>query len=156
MNDTTTETKYGATIAEWAEHWNAYHDLSGDADCASPDSADSAGARMLSSVRSSVIELIEYNAEEIDGPEWLDGADDNGAVSEIADNAPDVYTHQRWAEFVDLGAYNEDPSDFIDMSGNVDMTQVAGVALYMIADRLARAMLADLLDRIETVDAEAV
>lgn len=106
---------------------NAYH-LSGMADCASPDSLTSAGALMLESIRNSIVENIEG------GYITLDNLNDSGQLHEIADNAPSVYTHPKWLQFVDLGAYTEEPE-----SGEWprDLDKAASVALYQIADRLA-------------------
>src|ERR1017187_5921085 len=73
--------------------------LANMADCASPDSLDSAGADFLRSVAYSTDELIDTYREnktpEVD-------YDYSGEMAEIADNAPDVYTSTRWAQFVDL------------------------------------------------------
>lgn len=102
--------------------------LSCDADCGGADSPASAGAQFLMSVRDAVVEEIEANG--VEG--WED------RIFEIADNAPDVYTAKRWAEFVDLAAYNEDISEYGDCGD--DLTKAAGVALYVIAERLATAL----------------
>lgn len=115
---------------------NAYQ-LAGLADCASPDSPESDGAKFLESVRDAVVEEIEANGVE-------DWEDRDGILHEIADNAPDVYTHTRWSEFVDLAAYNEDISEYGEY-GN-DLTQAAAVALYMIAERLVRALFSEAAD----------
>lgn len=150
MSTTTLESKIAARVAEcqairvWA--------LS-DQDmgyCGSPDSDTSAGAVFLDAVRSNVIERWESHAPEC--PYLVDDAacecstiDD--AVSEIADGAPDVYTATRWAEFVDLAAYSEEPE--ITDTWPESLTDAAGQALYQIAERLARALfqwLGDLTD----------
>jgi hypothetical protein len=85
--------------------------LSNEAGCAGPDSVEpmSAGARFLDSIRDDVIDRIESEPE-ILGRAFED-LDDDGMIHEIADSAPDVYTSTMWAEFVDLGAYQEDPTD---------------------------------------------
>lgn len=101
--------------------------LAGYADCAQPDRLDSKGAAFLLSVRDAVVEAIE------------EGACDQDRVSEIADQAPDVYTYTLWQEFVDLAAYQEDPTE-LGCDGS-DMEQSARVCLYMIAERLAGALL---------------
>jgi hypothetical protein len=103
------------------------------AECGDPDTQDSPGARLLDHVRDAVSEHIEWVDEPVTDP-----FDYGDAINEIADGAPDVYTHARWLEFVDLCAYEEDPSELgADCS---DMTVAAGVALYMIAERLATAL----------------
>lgn len=112
--------------------WTAFR-LSSEADCMSPDSADSEGARFLGSVRNEIVEAIEQ-ADADD----LENLDDDGSLHEIADNAPDYRTHTRWQEFVDLGGYQEDISEYGDYGD--DLTRAAGVALFMIADKLVRAI----------------
>lgn len=104
------------------------YELARMADCGSPDSLESPGARFLESVRDAVAEAAEGNPENDD---WSEEA------AQIADDAPDVYTHQRWLEFVDLAAYQEDPTELGEIS---DMTAAAGICLYIIAERLAFAL----------------
>lgn len=98
------------------------------AECYSPDSFTSPGARFLEEIADSVNERREDGSlVRVDAP------------AEIADAAVPVYTHERWQTFVDLGAYEEDVSELgADAS---DLTQCAAVALYMIAERLAGALI---------------
>lgn len=105
------------------------------ADCGSPDDLDSAGAIFLRSVASAADEIIDTYREE-KTPE--DRYDYDSEIHQAADNAPDVYTHQRWLEFVDLAAYQENLDDLGGTSG--DMERDAGVALYIIAERLLHAL----------------
>jgi hypothetical protein len=98
------------------------------AECSDPDSDTSPGAQFLNRVESDVLERIEDN----DG-EW-----DDDYAHEIADNAVPVYTYTMWQTFVDLGAWEEDPSDLGYDEG--DMAKGAAVCLYMIANRLAYAL----------------
>lgn len=102
--------------------------LASMAECADPDTSVSPGAKMLMGVRDSVLEAIDY------GSITLEDFDDNGQIHEIADGAPSDYTHARWAQFVDLAAWMEEP-EMGEWPENLD--QVAGIALYQIADRLA-------------------
>jgi len=112
------------------------------ADCASPDSMTSPGAAFLESVRDAVADTIEP-----------DGTLRDDSRHEIADGAPDVYTVTRWAEFVDLAAYQEEP-DCGEWPS--DLTDAAGVALYQIAARLISAILDDIdTDETEDDDSEA-
>lgn len=123
---------------------NAYF-LSGMADAAGPDSPESAGALFLIHVRDAVVEAV--NAGRI----GADSAEDISDVAhEIADSAPDVYTHTRWQEFVDLAAHQEEPElgEWPD-----DLTDAAGVALYQIAYRLVVALVEELGDE-ESADEE--
>lgn len=123
----------GRSIAEWREQGPNW--LATDADCASPDNAESAGAEFLVRVRDDTLDLLERDDD------WhRDTIDDDGSVHEIADGAPSIYTHTLWKQFVDLAAYFEDPElgEWPD-----DLNKVAGVALYQIAERLAWAIIND-------------
>ena len=112
MSETSTETRTVWQLARLA-------------DCFDPDAEDSPGGRFLRSVEADVLERSAYG--------W-----DEEAVHEIADSAPAVYNSTRWAEFVDLGAWQEDVSEVA--GGGEDMTTRAGLALYMIAERLVLAL----------------
>lgn len=105
---------------------NAYQ-LANLADVQSPDSLESPGAQWL-------VQVASY-ADEIDASEeyWQD------EVSEAADSVVPIYTHNRWQVFVDLCAYTEDVND-IDPGASADMNDRAGLALYMIAERLLVAL----------------
>ena len=97
------------------------------ADCLDPDSPESPGAQFLARVESDYLERIEDDDyDEVDSPH------------EIADNAVPVYTHDLWATFTDLGAYQEDVTELGEYGE--DLTQAARIALYMIADRLVRSL----------------
>lgn len=98
----------------------------------------SPGARFLRGVEDDTLEALT------DG-RW---DDDGDAAHEIADSAVPVYTHERWATFVDLGAYNEDAREL--GADADDMTAAAGVCLYIIAERLARAIAEDAKNDDET------
>lgn len=108
--------------------------LANEADCTTPDNADSAGSQFLDQVRDAFLEAVEYNEGKWDA--------DDGAHT-IADAAVPIYTRDVWTTFVDLGAYTEDPSE---LGADVDdMEQAAKICLYMIAERLCY-RLAELLD----------
>lgn len=100
------------------------------AQCETPDAHGSPGAKFLISVRDEVVRAIE------DRRITLDDFDDHGQSHSIADDAPSIYTHERWRQFVDLGAYQEEPE--FDDAWPKDLNQAAAVALYQIADRLTR------------------
>ncbi|AFV51386.1 hypothetical protein FDG66_gp66 [Streptomyces phage phiCAM] len=133
------------SIIEDIQGRSAYS-LASDADTLCPDSLESPGARLLSSVRDSVIEAVEWKVEH-DGLSLTEAAEevrDGDELGEIADGAPSVYTHQVWTEFLDLGGYNEDlePHDL-----NVDdLNKIPGIALYHIAYRLASVLLEEIAD----------
>jgi hypothetical protein len=114
---------------------NAYS-LASLADCATPDTQESPGAAFLLRVQDATREAVE----EIDDPEDIEREMQDRA-HEIADTAVPVYTHDCWQVFVDLGAYNEDASELgADAS---DLTTAAGVALYMIAERVVTALVTE-------------
>ena len=128
-------------LEEWADEWRttSAYALAREADCGSPDSDESAGARMLYSVRDAVLEACEYrNVATVREVEMLR---EDGTDHELADAGPDIYTHTRWAEFVDLAAYQEDVSEHDTRDS---LTELAGVALYMICERLVAVMLESL------------
>ncbi len=91
------------------------------------DGADpSAGAVFLRSVETSTNEALEYG--------WTE--DDS---HEVADGAVPVYTAELWAVFVDLAAWQEDPTE-LGMDGAEGMEHLAGACLYLIGRRLAEAI----------------
>ena len=121
MTTYTTETK-PTNIA--AGH-NAYT-LAGLAGCGEPDSLESAGAEFLNGIAQHFAESEE--TDEIDCDRW----------HEIADSAVPIYTYARWQTFTDLSAYFEDVTE-LGHDGS-DLTEAAGIALYMIAERLCSAL----------------
>lgn len=123
------------------------------AECGSPDRPDgigcapprdpstvkpSPGAKFLRSVADDLAGRIKYYFEDLD-PACCDLERElENEVHEVADGAVPIYTGERWAVFADLGAYNEDPGDIGGWPA--DLTDAAGAALYMIAERLAAAL----------------
>lgn len=93
------------------------------ADCGDPDGPSSAGAAFLLGVAQHVAER--------DGEE----------PAAIADAAVPVYDAQVWSAFVDLGAWREDVAELRVDAG--DLTACARVALFVVAERLAGALLDD-------------
>lgn len=65
--------------------------------------------------------------------------DDN--IAELADSLVPIYTADRWRVFVDLEAWTEDVEELT--GAIVDLTDAAGVALYLIAERLLYALTID-------------
>ncbi len=100
------------------------------AECGGPDKLDSVGAAWLRSVWSTAVEAADYGADE-------------DTIHEVADGCVPIYTHSRWVTFVDLAGWQEDLDDIGGGSG--DMTRDAGVALYLIAERLVRHVLVEVL-----------
>ena len=135
-------------------HLTTWH-LANLAGCGSPDRPDgigvsppadlstvapSPGAKFLRSVADDLAERIAYHFADLDlDPAGCDLARElDEGLHEVADAAPSVYTGARWAEFADLAAWDEDAAE-LGASAD-DLTGAAGVALYMIAERLARAL----------------
>ena len=102
--------------------------LAGMAEVSSPDSLTSPGAEWLQRVALTVDDVRDY-----------DDIDDG--IHEQADGLVPVYTHHRWQVFVDLAAYTEDVDE---LAGAFDhsMEGRAGIALYLIAERLLTALVA--------------
>lgn len=108
------------------------------ADCGSPDSPTSRGADFLHSVRTSTAEAIAYALADLDDGESFDPSEFSDAAHEVADSAVPVYTHDVWATFADLAAWQEDPSEYgVDAS---DMEHAAQTCLYIIARRLSEGL----------------
>lgn len=127
MSDATRE--YGDELAK-RSIWELYR----MADCFQPDGPDSPGNRFLDAVRDDCAEHIRTDDMT---PETL-----RDKASELANQA--VYdvesrgTYRKWLTFTDLGAWMEDLSETgWGCDGKQDdLSQGAGVALHMIAERL--------------------
>ena len=152
-------TEFARILAELADptavtdHMSHEHSpffLADKAGCGSPDGMDSPGARFLADIARDVAEWVgQWNTPD----DTRDALSDIGdQASEMADRAVPIYTHERWATFTDLAAWDEDPSE-LGVDGS-DMTAAAGVALYMIAERLVYALAEELSEALEA-DAEA-
>lgn len=138
--------------------------LANMADCASPDMPDhygfeprttvtyhpspSPGAEFLRRIARDIEEGINYN------PDARTPEDLEDLASETADTAVPVYTHKKWATFADLAAYNEDPTE-LGFDG-ADMGKGADVCLYLIASRLAGALIELHFEGLEDDDDEEV
>ncbi len=133
----------------------APYDLAVLADCGVPDHSTSPGAAFLLVVARDTLDMIDQNILEDDDnhltvAEAVRNLAYGDDVHGIADMAPSVYTHRRWQEFVDLQAYDEDAGDYCP--GTDDLTATAGVCLYVIADRLVRAIIERVADEVERDD----
>lgn len=108
------------------------------AGCTDPDEHDGIGFDQApeeprdGSPGAQFLRSIEYAVDD-----YLDRryADQDDAAYEIADSCVPVYTHTLWMTFVDLAAYQEDPTEL--GADAEDMTKAAGACLYMIGQRLA-------------------
>lgn len=113
--------------------WTVHH-LARAAECSDPDTLTSPGARFLTGVRDAVIEEWEYlGGTGVDVDAFRDD------LADTLDPCVPVYTSDLWSAFVDLGAYNEDPTDLGADASN--MAQAAAVCLYVIGERLAHAVI---------------
>lgn len=111
------------------------------AGCVCPDAADSPGGDWLDTVRRVALE----RADELQGEDDWEGSRLSDVAWEAADSVVPIYTHTRWTVFADLCAWQEDVSE-LGYDGSSDMTQLAGVALYMIAERLVSSILQELAE----------
>lgn len=124
-----------AEIKGYSAFWLSGSDL---ADCQFPDLSDSPGGLLLTHTRDAFLSWMQGNPEAT-RDDILD------ACGQIIDDMVSIYTHERWQQFVDLGAYNEESE-----SGEWpdDLTEAAAVALYQILDRMVGAF-AEMIDEAE-------
>jgi hypothetical protein len=127
---------YAAAVAEAVADIRSMtvYTLARLADCAEPDTDETAGADFLRYTARDTAEHIAY----VDDVRDIDVCD---AAHDIADGAPSVYTAHRWAQYVDLAAYTEPIADDYGADVYTDPTAGAGVALYAIAHRLTCALI---------------
>lgn len=118
------------------ETLNAYQ-LAYLADCGVPDTRESLGAQFLLEVQ----EATAARRADFDGSE-----DMTDVAHEIADGAASIYsTIDLWRTFVDLAGFREDVSDLGFEFDCNEAEKYPMTALYLIADRLASALLGDTL-----------
>jgi hypothetical protein len=110
---------------------NAY-ELAHMAGVTSPDSLESPGAQWL-------VQVASY-ADELGDELAADNEHLSDDITEAADSVVPVYTHNRWQVFVDLCAYTEDIEEYSAQDSDMTMTTQAGIALYLIAERLLTAL----------------
>lgn len=123
--------------------YNAYQ-LANMADCAGPDNNLSAGADWLETVAISALEILE------DDDNKTATVDDLGdTITEVADQVVPVYTYEKWKVFIDLAAWTEQVDEFGPLE---DMDSGASRALYMIAERLIRAIIEDKVEERDDED----
>jgi hypothetical protein len=130
------------TITETETEDRNPYQLAQLADVTSPDSPTSPGAEWLLRVASDAEDLWDYGKNETEIQD---------TISEYADQAVPMYTHHRWEVFVDLAAYQEEVTEFGPVE---DMTAAAGVALYMIAERLLNALIEEKREEAEEEEDE--
>jgi hypothetical protein len=139
----TTET----VIAPWL--------LARPAQCSKPDNNEKTGADFLTSLFTDFLYIAQNDVAVSGGDDAYDirRSLERFEWHETADGAIPVYTHQKWQTFVELGAYDEDVSDLVDHR-KVNGEDVANAALYIVADRLLRALSEDLADKCDEAEAE--
>lgn len=108
-------------------------DLAGLAD--TPLDLDDVGTRWVESIIDDVVEVIEYANPK--GPEDIDRLADEWAA-EMADGAVPIYPDDLFRVVLSLRAWHE-PIDELGVPR--DLLNTAGWAVYMIADRIIRALL---------------
>lgn len=119
--------------------------LAQDVDCACPDALDSPGARLLAGTRDAFLEEVERI-----GADLHPGYDLMDLISNVTDGMPSDYTHSLWSEFVDLGGYSEDVSEYAsDLS---DMTETARIALHVILRRMCDSLACEIKDALTDDD----
>lgn len=123
------------------------YELAKLAGCGSPDDNHSIGAKFLARARDAFTELVENV-----GHSEVASMRDSSTLTYLADSLVPIYTHHRWLTFVDLLAYNVDIDDYV--SDETDMTDRAGVALFVIAETLIGALLTEMEDAAEADDDE--
>lgn len=123
------------------ETYNVYQ-LANMADCAGPDTNTSPGAHWLEVVATDALDMIAERAGE-------DIEDQHDRIHEMADGLVPVYTYEKWQVFTDLAAWQEDVTEYGEIT---DMEQGAGIALFMIAERLIRAIIEDRKDAADDDD----
>ena len=133
--------KFDTTHADELNALSAYA-LARLADCNDPDTLDSDGAEFLKSIRDDVVETFEND-------NW--SADTYATIWGIADSNVPVMTHDIAKAFVDLCAYNEDVSDYVT-DGGTDLVRNMKVALYVIGERLAGALLEEYRHTLEELE----
>jgi len=112
--------------------------LAGQADCASPDSSLSPGGLWLARFPEEARRIVE------EGDEGADVDDLRDYLAEVADQMVPIYAGEKWAVFVDLGAWQEYLEDYA--SEEHDMDHCASLALYLVAERLLSVLVEELVE----------
>ena len=113
------------------------HQLAYLAGTSSPDSHNSPGANYLDRLRDTICDSYRYAAERND-------TFDSDDLHQIVDGCIPVYTHELWATFTDLAAYEQDVRDYGYEFDPDRPEQYPATALYMVGMALA----SDLMERI--------
>lgn len=149
-NHPTREDTQTMTLPTLPEH-NVYR-LARMAECYSPAKETSAGGDFLTMVQVAILEAVRWTAENDTDGDLLHAIDNvrDDQAHQIADGAVPVHTYERWQAFTDLGAFEEDPHGEGLADATTNLTETAGVCLYMIAERLVHALLSEYEDYAKT------
>lgn len=132
-------------VTEWVEEVEAMsrYRLAG---LAESQAGDKHATEFLESVRDALVESMVWEADHgvTDDPHAsvetvADRLDYDGRLHEVSDSAVPVYTSDLWDVFHGLRADQEDVSEFGPVE---DLLKGARVAVWMVADRLVRALVA--------------
>lgn len=129
-------------------------ELANRADCARPED-DSDGALFLAGIVDAVADRLAELDEYEELATLADVWQDDGTTHELADGAPDHRNHHRWNEFADVAAWREDIGDYGEIDADDINRSVAGVALYLIGERLIGSLASSVADDFSTMVDEA-
>lgn len=115
-------------------------------DASQPDSQTSAGGSYLDGLLEAYLDLFgRFEHRPIDdGERDADGLDVAFEIHMMADDAVPVYTHDLWATFVDLGAWQLE-----EHGPHENMNKGATVAMYTIASDVLNRLVALYLEEYE-------
>ena len=125
------------------------------AECSRPDGNEKLGADFLTSLFTDFLYIAQNDVAVSGGDDAYDirRSLERFEWHETADGAIPIFTHQKWQTFVELGAYDEDVSELVTFR-KVTGEDVANAALYIIADRLLRALSEELADKCDEAEAD--
>jgi hypothetical protein len=136
------------TVQEFTDALSAEsaYELATYADCQSPDTLDSPGAQYLVAVRDAMVRAISDGEIMWEGASAMVAAptDRGDVISQIADDAHLIYTHNKWQAFTDLCAYQRADDVAEDMGEPGGMDQWADLCLYSIAEDLCNTVCREL------------
>jgi hypothetical protein len=163
MPDPTPRPKFDAWRAQWVDTLQPWS-LAAVAEVGDPDGAKSPGARWLRSTARSIADMIpDYDPQVLDQDtdsvrdtihRLLDKLDDSGALHETIDGCVPIYTDELWQVFTDLRGWQDpDLDEFLGILEHMNLERLPQTFAYVAAQRLAAAMLDDLRQRSEWVNA---
>jgi hypothetical protein len=132
------------TVREFIEELTAEsaYGLPSYADCGTPDTRISPGAKYLVGIRDAVARAIT-DGEIVPGGQDASG-DRSDVISRIANDAHLIYTHNKWLTFTDLAAYQRAEDVAGDFGGFSTMDAWADACLYSVAEELCHGICREL------------